>query len=55
MAETYAKLAKVDPVWSRIQEEAQDAVLTFEDKFFTNATPAQRARAHAIKQSLSLR
>ena len=26
MAETYAKLAKVDPVWSRIQEEAQDAV-----------------------------
>ncbi len=26
MAETYAKLAKVDPVWSRIQEEAQEAV-----------------------------
>ncbi len=33
-------------------KEAQDAVLVFEDKFFSNATPAQRARAHSIKQSL---
>ncbi len=36
-------------------KEAQDAVLEFEEKFFTNATPAQRARAHSIKQSLSLK
>ena len=36
-------------------KEAQDAVLIFEEKFFTNATPQQRARAHAIKQSLSLK
>jgi outer membrane protein assembly factor BamD len=36
-------------------KEAQDAVLTFEDKFFTNATPSQRARARNIKQSLSLK
>lgn len=36
-------------------KEAQDAVLIFEDKFFTNATPAQRNRARNIKQSLSLR
>jgi outer membrane protein assembly factor BamD len=36
-------------------KEAQDAVLVFEEKFFTNATPAQRARARAIKQSLSLK
>ena len=36
-------------------KEAQDAVLVFEEKFFANATPAQRARAHSIKQSLSLK
>jgi outer membrane protein assembly factor BamD len=36
-------------------KEAQDAVLVFEEKFFTNATPAQRERARNIKQSLSLR
>ena len=35
-------------------KEAQDAVLAFEEKFFTNATPSQRARARNIKQSLSL-
>lgn len=36
-------------------KEAQDAVLVFEEKFFTNATPAQRSRARSIKQSLSLK
>jgi outer membrane protein assembly factor BamD len=36
-------------------KEAQDAVLAFEEKFFTSATPAQRARARNIKQSLSLK
>ncbi len=35
-------------------KEAQDAVLVFEEKFFANATPAQRGRARAIKQSLSM-
>jgi outer membrane protein assembly factor BamD len=35
--------------------EAQDAIQVFEDKFFKDATPAQRSRAHAIKQSLSLK
>jgi outer membrane assembly lipoprotein YfiO len=36
-------------------KEAQDAVLVFEEKFFTNATPDQRERARKIKQSLSLK
>ena len=35
-------------------KDAQDAIQIFEDKFFQNATPAQRARARAIKTSLSL-
>jgi outer membrane protein assembly factor BamD len=34
---------------------AQDAVLIFEEKFFTNATAQQRERARKIKQSLSMK
>ncbi|MEI8134956.1 MAG: outer membrane protein assembly factor BamD [bacterium] len=30
--------------------EAQDAIQAFEDKFFKDATPAQRSRARSIKQ-----
>jgi outer membrane protein assembly factor BamD len=34
--------------------EAQDAIQIFEDKFFKDATSAQRARARVIKQSVSM-
>ena len=35
--------------------DAQDAIQTFEDKFFKDATPSQRNRANAIKQSVSMK
>jgi outer membrane assembly lipoprotein YfiO len=34
--------------------DAQDAIQIFEDKFFKDATPSQRNRAHSIKQSVSM-
>jgi outer membrane protein assembly factor BamD len=51
--EAQLRIAEVQYARNKMKE-AQDAVLAFEEKFFTNASPAQRARAHSIKQSLSL-
>ncbi|MDP4228991.1 MAG: outer membrane protein assembly factor BamD [Bacteroidota bacterium] len=52
--EAQLRIAEVQYARKKMKE-AQDAILVFEEKFFSNATPAQRARARSIKQSLSLR
>jgi outer membrane protein assembly factor BamD len=52
--EAQLRIAEVQYGRKKVRE-AEDAIQVFEDKFFQTATPAQRNRAHSIKQSLSLK